>query len=298
MRTQSTQVIIIGAGPAGIAAAVQLKRYGIDFILIEKNSVGGLIRNAYRIDNYLGFPAGISGKKMVSLMSSHLKQYRIDFVNDNVLIADYNDDRFYIQCENQLIYSDYLIVASGTEANKDNHIQIDKKAENRIFFEVADIKLKKYHNIAIVGSGDAAFDYAMTLTDEHLNVIVYMRGSHSKAINTLQQLVNQRDDIMQITSAALMNVEFDDKLRLIFDLSGKQTEFYHDALLFAIGRHANLSFLSDNLLAYANLLQEKGRLHFIGDVKNNLFRQASISAGDGVISAMKLHTTIMDKKKT
>jgi len=295
MRTKSTQVTIIGAGPAGIAAAVQLKRYGVDFVLIEKNAVGGLLRNAYRIDNYLGFPAGISGNKMVSLMSSHFNQYDIDVNFDRVLVTDYKDDKFFIQCENQLVYSDYLIIATGTEANKDNHIEIDKNAESRIFCEVADVDLTEFHNIAIVGSGDAAFDYAMTLAAENVTVSVFMRGSHSKAINRLQRMVNEKSNIKQISNAVLLNVKFNDKLKLLFNVCGKLTEFYHDALLFAIGRHANLSFLSDNLLAVANELQESGRLYLIGDVKNNIFRQASISAGDGVLTAMKLYNIIKDK---
>lgn len=295
MKTLSTQAIIIGAGPAGVAASVQLKRYGVDFMLLEKRAVGGLLRNAYRIDNYLGFPAGISSKKMVSLMASHLIQYNIEVNYDTVLVADYKDNKFFVQCKNQLIYSDYLLIASGTEANKDTHIEIDTKAENKIFYEVADIELSKFANIAIVGSGDAAFDYAVTLSEANLSATIYMRGNRCKAIDTLQKMVNLQSNIEQIYNANLLKVEFDEKLKLLFNIEGKQTECHYDALLFAIGRHPNTAFISETLLVQSDILQQAGRLHFIGDVKNNLFRQASISAGDGVCAAMKLFDLIKNK---
>ena len=60
-------VTIIGAGPAGIAAAIQLKRYGITPLLLEKNMLGGLLRNANLVENYPGFPVGISGLHLTSL---------------------------------------------------------------------------------------------------------------------------------------------------------------------------------------------------------------------------------------
>ncbi|MDP8228420.1 MAG: NAD(P)/FAD-dependent oxidoreductase, partial [Candidatus Electryoneaceae bacterium] len=61
-------VAIIGAGPAGIAAVIQLQRYGVDPVILEKDAVGGLLRSANLIENYPGFPNGISGPRLVQLM--------------------------------------------------------------------------------------------------------------------------------------------------------------------------------------------------------------------------------------
>ena len=62
-------VLIVGAGPAGLAAALQLKRYGIDATLIERGRVGGLLNNANLVENYPGFPGGISGANLIELFS-------------------------------------------------------------------------------------------------------------------------------------------------------------------------------------------------------------------------------------
>ena len=69
--------IIIGGGSAGCATAIQLKRSNIDFLLFEKDEIGGLARNANLIENYLGFPQGITGKRYIALLKKHLEHLEI-----------------------------------------------------------------------------------------------------------------------------------------------------------------------------------------------------------------------------
>ncbi len=71
---QPEEVIIIGAGPAGMTAAIQLKRYGIPFVLLEKERVGGLLWNANLVENYPGFPAGVSGPRLVGLIEKQMER--------------------------------------------------------------------------------------------------------------------------------------------------------------------------------------------------------------------------------
>ena len=72
MKTDET--MIIGAGPAGITAAIQLKRYSIPFILLEKERVGGLLWNANLVENYPGFPAGVRGPKLIGLIEKQMER--------------------------------------------------------------------------------------------------------------------------------------------------------------------------------------------------------------------------------
>ncbi|RLD33504.1 MAG: NAD(P)/FAD-dependent oxidoreductase, partial [Bacteroidetes bacterium] len=93
------QVIIIGGGPAGVACAVQLKRYGIDPLLLEKNSIGGLVRNAWRLDNYPGFPDGISGEEMVEKLEAHLNRFEIRTLKSEIRTVKYSTDGFVVDYE-------------------------------------------------------------------------------------------------------------------------------------------------------------------------------------------------------
>jgi len=70
---QREEVAILGAGPAGIAAAIYLKRAGFSPILFEKQQSGGLLRHAFLVENYPGFPHGITGTKLADLFTKHLQ---------------------------------------------------------------------------------------------------------------------------------------------------------------------------------------------------------------------------------
>ena len=77
-------VIIIGGGPAGIACAVQLKRYGIDPLLFEKDDIGGLVKNAWRLDNFPGYPEGISGEELAKKLKVHLERFDIRYLISDI----------------------------------------------------------------------------------------------------------------------------------------------------------------------------------------------------------------------
>ena len=112
-----TDVVIIGAGPAGIAAGIQLKRYGIDPVIIEKDEIGGLVRNANLIENYTGFADGITGVELIDLLKKQAKKAGLKIVSGKVNKIDYCDRQFVIKTSTQELLSHYAIIASGTKRN-------------------------------------------------------------------------------------------------------------------------------------------------------------------------------------
>ena len=118
------KVIIIGTGPAGVAAAIQLKRQSIPFEIIEKDKVGGLLHNANRIENYPGFPNGISGPELVHRFQEHLEQWDIQVQYETVINIRWEEDSFHIQTQRSSFSSSILIIASGTQPKTVSDIQI------------------------------------------------------------------------------------------------------------------------------------------------------------------------------
>ncbi len=257
------QVIIIGGGPAGVACAVQLRRYGLDPLIIEKNTIGGLIKNAWRIDNYPGFPDGISGEEMVGKLQSHLKRFDIRYSISEIRNAKYINGIFILETADGRISCDILVVASGTKPRKSTCD--DEFTE---VFPLLGIKDKK---IDIVGAGDAAFDYAMSLSPEN-KITIYNRGTEIKCIPALLEIALKQPNITYVENS--------------------EPSFSSDYTIFATGRKPDMDCLSDNLKNMQLQLEQQGLLYVIGDVKNGMVRQSSVAIGDGIKAAMSIKDSI------
>ena len=90
-------VAIVGAGPAGIAASIYLKRAGFNVHLFEKNQVGGLLFNAYRVENYPGFPDGIKGDELCTLFKMQLEKWDIAPIFSKVIQITREKNKFILK---------------------------------------------------------------------------------------------------------------------------------------------------------------------------------------------------------
>ena len=86
---KTEDVIVVGAGPAGMAAAIQLKRYGIEPRILEKDAVGGLLRNANLVENYPGFPEGIQGPDLMQAIRAQAERHGAEIIDVDFKSADY-----------------------------------------------------------------------------------------------------------------------------------------------------------------------------------------------------------------
>ncbi len=295
MNSKRTTVAIIGAGPAGVAAAIQLKRNDIDFLIFEKHKIGGLILNANLIENYLGFPNGITGKKFVALMQKQLIELDIKVIFNEINEVEYIDNIFHLYANDFHYLSDFLVIASGTRAIQDTNVAIEETAKDKIFFEIADAPLNKINKAAVIGSGDAAFDYALQLASHNIKSVIYIRGKKSKTLPILNKRAEKNKHITIKTERKLISINNTVGLNLIFHNNDSKEIVLTDCLFFAIGREPELTFAKNTFKAAIDNLTEKKKLFMIGDVKNKIFRQSSISIGDGMRAAMEIINLLKDE---
>lgn len=282
-------VVIIGAGPAGLGAAIQLKRYGIEHILLEKEKVGGLLRNANLVENYPGFPEGIPGPELIKLFKRQLKNVWVKIQFEEVLELDNRKGIFIINTNQRTIISRFVVIASGTKPRKLSNLNISKDFENRIFYEVYPLAQVANEKIAIIGAGDAAFDYALNLSKKN-EVVILNRGSRVKCLPLLFERGIGNEKISYMENIHIKNIDcFDRYLALTcYDTTGER-EICVSYLLVATGRDPCLDFLSENLKENLEKLQKSKVLHIIGDVKNDIYRQTAIAVGDGIKAAMEIY---------
>ena len=285
---QADKVVIVGAGPAGMTAAIQLKRYGIPFVLLEKERVGGLLWNANLVENYPGFPAGVSGPKLIGLIEKQMERIGVEVVFDKIMRVAINANKPYYKIKTQIktYTTQHLIIASGTQP-KPIPVSIPTKAQGRVFNDIYPLLDVREKQIAIIGGGDAAFDYALNLVKGRNFVTILNRGAEVKCLGLLSDRVMAESSIVYRAETTVRKVEFHKtagRLRVWLDAS---ESLEADYLLFAIGRVPQMDFLSDELVGK----NHKG-LYFVGDVKNGMYRQAAIAAGDGLRAAMQIYHSL------
>ena len=291
---ETAYVAVIGAGPAGIAAAVQLKRSGLQPLLFEKNVAGGLLRNAHWVENYPGFPNGISGPALAAHMSKHLDVLNIPILTEEVVQLDFDKNKtmFKILTGAKEYVASRVVVASGTRPCRLRQTEgLAGHLERKVFYEVDAIRDAGNKHVVIVGAGDAAFDYALNLASTGSNrVTIIYRGVEIKALPLLCARVQEKTNIalLEQTEIVAIGQGDEDNLRLEIQTAGRQTVIPCDYVLAAVGREAEKYYYSRCLMDLEVELIARDLLLPVGDVTNGLFRQASIAVGNGVEAAMRV----------
>lgn len=286
---EEVPVAIIGAGPAGIAAAIQLKRMGHEPLVFEKQRVGGLLWNAHLVENYPGFPAGISGADLAGLMRDHMAAHFVKTVNEDVTSLETGDQGFYLTSRSGRLSVRRVILASGTRPRPMDSPEIPGEVVDRIFTEVFPIRDATGKRVAVVGAGDAAYDYALSLGSRN-RVSIISRSAAPRCIPSLEARVASCAgiDVLKDTSVTAFvprggGVRLDCESR-----SGGAHSLHIDAdyVILAVGRQPEVSFLDHRVVGALDDLAAAGRLRLVGDVARGSARQTAIAVGDGVAAAI------------
>ncbi len=291
-------VAIIGAGPSGIAAGVQLTRCGIPTVVLEGGAVGGLLRNAHWVENYPAFPNGIKGIDLARRMEEQLYAIGVELLPQSVQAVDWDGKQFYLVTSTQTIACEFLVIASGTRPRLLPDQIVEKAAQIRIFYQVVDLNQPHQAKIAILGAGDAAFDYALNLAADNA-VEILNRTERKRCLALLWERAKCLPTIRYTPNAELLWVESEGAtgLRLTLSCAGKTETRHVDYLLVAIGREPNLGFLNPVFAQQLVMLETAGQLYRIGDVQNGIYRQTAIAVGDGLKAAMQIYHQILEVSK-
>lgn len=256
---------IVGGGVGGIATAVQLKRYGIDSLIFEREAIGGLIRNAYSVENTMFFPDGIKGVRVAEILKEYVKKYELKILYEEVVRVLKKGDLFRVITGKGGYAFKYIVIGSGT---KPKGLDLNTP---RLFYHVIDVPEGSFERVLIIGGGDVAFDYALTMS-ERANEVIILTRSEPKALPLLREYVKERKNVSVIRGQVL-----DVQGQLAKTTAGN---FKFDIILVAIGREPNLDFARE-------ILNEEN-VFLIGDAKNGIYRQVALSIADGIKTAMEI----------
>jgi len=282
-------VAVLGAGPAGIAAAIELSRSGVPPVVFERDEPGGLLRNAYLVENYPGFPRGISGPDLVRLFREHLGRCSVCVIPEEVTGLEYENEEFEVRTAKRTRRAAVAVVATGTEPIKMSRPEIPPDVAERVFYEVHALRSMDGKRFAVIGAGDVAFDYALTLSLKN-EVVILARGEEPRCSPGLWKRCRKSGRITFLANHRVIG--FDrcaGRVEVACTCPGTSSrKIQVDHLVVAIGRQSSLGFFGSRLRAEAGFLNRNGKLYVVGDAGNGSRRQAAIAVGDGVRAAMAI----------
>jgi thioredoxin reductase len=277
--------IIVGAGPAGIAAAIQLKRAGLSLLLFEKGEVGGLLRNANLVENYLGFADGISGKELIKIFQKQIEEQEISLQKEEVVDVSKIGTNFIVQTSQDSYESNTVIIATGTRPKT---LGIDGEESlhgSKLFYEIADFpKEEKDKKVLVVGGGDIGFDFAIQLKDMGHAPTIITRGE-VQCLPLLATRARELDIPVFCNTTPEKICKDGENIAVQCDTNNFETDY----ILIAVGREPRYPRLP---------MQHHEGLYQIGDVQNKHLRQVHIATGDALRTAMDIISSVTQKTKS
>ena len=185
---ESKDIVIIGAGPAGLSAAIYAFRSNKNSALIEHQLIGGQLNLTSLIENYPGFPGGISGMELALKFKSQLQEMDIETINAKVESVKEDGEFFIVDAAKSQFKAKVIIIATGATPKKIGIPNEDKFIGSGVSFcATCDGPLYKNKKVMVVGGGDVALEEALFLANFARKVFLMHRRDKFRAEDILQE---------------------------------------------------------------------------------------------------------------
>lgn len=290
-------VVIIGGGPAGLTAGLYAARARNSSLLIERGLIGGMITEAEQVDNYPGFPEGISGYSLSELMHQQATKYSLETTFAEVTGLEIKEGQKIIKTANGNFVARTVIIASGSERQKlGSPGEKEFTGKGVSYCATCDAPFFADKAVAVVGGGNTAIYEALHLTKFAARVIVIHRRSQLRATAATQEKAFAEPKIeflWNTTVEAIEGQDFVQRLRLRQVVTGKKSILKVAGVFIATGLKPNTGYLGDilpldelgHIITDERMQTKIAGVFAAGDIRHNSIRQAISSAGDGATAA-------------
>ncbi|HOJ92439.1 MAG TPA: thioredoxin-disulfide reductase [Dictyoglomaceae bacterium] len=292
-------VIILGGGPAGLTAGIYAGRNLLKTLIIEKTSVGGNAILTEKIDNYPGFPEGITGEELAKKMETQAKKFGVKILESDVQRIYVEGYWKIIETSNGTYRSLSLIIATGTRPRRLEVPGEDKlRGKGVSYCAVCDGAFFTGKKVAVVGGGDSALEEAIYLTKFAEDVTIIHRRDTLRAERIVQQKAFSNSKIKFLWSHIIKAIEGEKKVeRLILeDLKTHEIKtFPVDGVFIYVGLIPNTELFKGILNLDPNgfiITDEKMQtsvpgIYAAGDVRGKVLRQLVTAVADGAVAAIE-----------
>ncbi len=294
------RVVIIGSGPAGLTAALYAARAQLAPVVIAGSQLGGQVAITHEIENYPGFPDGLSGPELVERMKEHAENFGAKVEYDLVECVDFSGGSpFHIKAMGEEYLADAVIVTIGADPRKlgvpgeDEHIGAGVS-----YCGTCDGFFFRGKDIVVVGGGDSALEEGIFLTRFANSVNIIHRRDELRAGVQLQTRAFNNDKIRFTWNAVVDEIIGGDggveAVRLKDTVTGEQRAEPTDGVFIFIGHDPNNAVFGDQIALNENgyiITDQRYRTNVdgvfaAGEIQDEIWRQVATSVGQGTSAAM------------
>ena len=291
-------VVIIGGGPSGLTAGLYASRSRLSSLLIEKAATGGYIVNAGLVENYPGFPQGISGLELAELMNKQAAKYGLETLLAEVNGLELRGKQEVVKTTEGDIVAKAVIIAGGSD-----RVKLGVPGEEEFtgkgvaYCALCDAAFYRDRPVAVAGGGNAAINEALELSKFASKVTIIHRRQELRAVRILQERAFAEPKIEFLWNAVVEAIEGEDmvrRLRLRNVLTGEKSVLAISGIFVAIGFKPNTDYLrgilsldaTGAIITNEKMETEVPGIFAAGDIRSGSIRQVIAAAGDGAVAAI------------
>jgi thioredoxin reductase (NADPH) len=292
------EVIIIGGGPAGLTAGLYAARAGLTTLLIEKGIFGGQITYAEHVENFAGFPEGISGMELGEKMHVQAEKYGLKTTTAEVTGLEIKGALKVVKTTEGDFTGRAVILAGGAVRRK-----LAVEGESRLtgrgvsYCAVCDAAFFRDQKVAVVGGGDTAITEALHLTKFATKITIIHRRNQLRAAYILQEKVLSEakiDFLWDTTISAIEGRDNVERLKLLNVKTNRSSVLEVSGVFISVGTNPDTEYLrgilpldeSGYIITNEKMETSLSGVLAAGDIRHNSARQAITAAGDGATAAI------------
>lgn len=299
-------IIIIGSGPAGLAAGLYAARGQMRTLILEKGGFGGQIATSWEVENYPGAPADTTGPSLTERMREQCVDFGVEFQTEEFKYFEKTGQTFEVNTSSTVYQTKAIIVATGAQPKLLGCPgELEFRGLGVSYCATCDANFFRNLEIAVVGGGDTAIEEAIYLTKFASKVTVIHRRDKLRAAKVLQERAMENEKIRFVWDSVVEEIKGDGLVQSIVVKNvkdGALTEIPVQGVFVYVGQIPHTQYFvgtlekdaRDYLITDEDMCTNIPGVFAAGDVRRKSLRQVVTAAGDGAIAAVSAIKYIED----